>query len=146
MNNNESEECCGFIDNIWDTYKKHSGKISIALSVCGTVGSILINQFVVIGSIVIGITNVAVFFSGIAIEKLQCDLKLLIKDNNHLQTENNEMIRKLTIYKFPDDNESVFNEIQTDQFKIHNINDYLKSEFFETNTALKPNNSTEPTE
>lgn len=54
MTNNKD---CDF----WNSYKQHSGKLSIFISILGGVGSILASKLIIAGSIVIGITNVSVF-------------------------------------------------------------------------------------
>ena len=119
MEDNNTKNCGDVVDNFWEEYKKHSGKVSIFLSVLGGVGAILAGKLILASSIVLGVTNVAIFFSAVCYEKLQGDMKLLKKDNSSLKDEKNEMVRKLTFYKFPDTPHS------TEYERLKDVRDYL---------------------
>lgn len=95
-NKNDCYCCCGlldFADTFWQKYRYHSGKISIGISVLGSVSAILTGQHLITGSIMVGITNVSVFFSGLAYEKLNNQAKKL---NDDCESQR-QMIRKLTM-------------------------------------------------
>ena len=88
--------CCGLldcVDSFWDKYRHHSGKISVGISVLGAVSAILAGQHIILGSIMVGITNISVFFSGLAYEKLNSQAKKLNEDCESQK----QMIRKLTM-------------------------------------------------
>lgn len=98
------ENCCcvsivKYLEDKWDEYKHHSGKVSIALSIAGAVSAILAGKLIIAGAIALTITNTAIFFSGIAYEKLTNENKNLKTDNESLQNEN----RRMTSFKFPPD-------------------------------------------
>jgi len=87
-----SDNCfCGLLDTFdqfWDKYKHHSGKVSIVLSICGVVAAALSSHVVVAGAVATSITNTAIFFSGIAYEKLSSESRALESDLATLRNEN----------------------------------------------------------
>ena len=52
-------------------------------------------------SILLSLTNIGVFFSGIVMEKFKNENKKLYDDNKSLSNEKNEMIRRMTNFEFP---------------------------------------------
>lgn len=111
------------LDEFWDEYKVHSGKVSLGISIVGGIGAILAGNSIIAGSIVIGVTNVAIFFSSIAYEKLVNDLNNTKKDNESLKNEKNEMIRRFTEYQFPEENDRFNRKI----VKMEDIKDFLET-------------------
>ena len=110
------------IDNFWNDYKKHTGKLSIAVSALGFTGAVLLGHNLIAGSIIIGVTNISVFLSGLAFEKIANDNELLTKDNNSLKNEKEEMVRRYTLFQFPVDEKDKFNRKVS---KMDDIRDYL---------------------
>jgi len=135
---------CGifdFADTIWAKYKHHSGKVSIGLSVLGFATSILIGKYVIIGSVGLAITNTAIFFSGIAYEKLNVENTKISSENESLQNDKKELAKRLTMFHFP--NESP----QKDDITISNVSTnthYEEVKQFNLNSNIITFNS-EPT-
>lgn len=107
MNKEEEKNCCccsiiDYLGNIWENYKHHSSKIAIIAAILGVTAAILVDYDVFASSVMIGVTNVSVFFSGIAFEKLRRESDYNIEE---LKSEN----RRLTViseaarseFKFP---------------------------------------------
>jgi hypothetical protein len=85
---------CGCLDAgdaFWERYKRHSGKVSIVLSILGVVAASLSSQIPLAGTIATSITNLAIFFSGIAYEKLSGESKVLESDLLSLKNENQNL-------------------------------------------------------
>lgn len=93
----DKKNCCFSLldsfDGFWAEYKHHSGKVSIILSSIGAISSILVGQHILIGSIALTITNTAIFFSGIAYEKLKAENHKL---NSDVESQK-QILRRLTI-------------------------------------------------
>ncbi|RTL06733.1 hypothetical protein EKK58_04320 [Candidatus Dependentiae bacterium] len=142
MSNNTSTEdenycvcnCLDFTDDFWKKYKHHSGKVSIGISILGGVGAVLSGVSIVASSIVIGVTNVAIFFSGLAYEKLNNQAKQIIDENISLQNDKNELVKRLTVYNFP---QSITSQSNTPQ-NISTSTSPLPTPF---NTEIYFNNS-----
>jgi len=109
-------------DNFWDKYKIHSGKISITISVIGGIGAILSGSHIVAGSVIIGITNLAIFFSGLAFEKLTNEFQNLEESNISLKNEKNNMISQLI-------NRRDILKDGIEMVKLDNINNHLNQDF-----------------
>lgn len=143
-NKDETENCCcsclNFSDDFWNKYKKHTGKVSIGISVLGGIGAILAGKLVIAGSIVVGVTNVAIFLSGLALEKFKADNNLLEKDNDSLKNEKTDMIRRLTNYQFPRENNILRHGSNIN--KLISIEDYLNQDSF----SNEPINSDAPSD
>ena len=103
MEENNETDCCGVAEGFWNKYKRHSGKISITISILGGAGSVALGLGVAIGSVVLAITNIGVFFSGVAYEILKARETQLVKDNVSLNEEKKIYIRRLTNYNFPEE-------------------------------------------
>ena len=114
MSNNENEDeeqqkfccCLDYMDNMWQEYKDHSGKVSLFLSIGGAISSILVGKLILAGSIALSITNAATFFSGIAYEKLKAENNNLHEDNKNLNdcnkslmSEKKDIMRRFTAFK-----------------------------------------------
>ncbi len=106
---NDNDCCCvcfeplvDKIDNFWEKYKyKISGKFSIVLSVLGGVSSILAAKLIVPASIMGGVCSVGIFFAGVSLENFKNDNVKLNTDNISLQNEKNDIVRRLTQFHFP---------------------------------------------
>lgn len=112
-------------DEIWNAYKHHSGKVSIGLSILGGVSSILVGNLIIAGSVCLAITNTAIFFSGIAYEKLNVDYKIVSSENKSLINEKNDLVRRLTNYHFPTSeapNSNVSTNTHYEEVKEFNLN------------------------
>jgi hypothetical protein len=87
----EENNCCECLvsaQKIWDKYKYDvSPPIAITLSVLGASGALLLPHFAVLGSITLAITNTAIFFSGIMLNQLNTENKVLLTDNITLRNE-----------------------------------------------------------
>ncbi len=97
----EITTCCDKLNNILEKYQKHSGKISIGLSIVGGVSAILVGKFIIVGSIAIAITNASLFFSGLMTEQIVNKKNIVENENKSLK---DEMTRKMTLidnFKFP---------------------------------------------
>jgi hypothetical protein len=101
---NNEKNCCNYIDDLddfLDSYQKHSGKISIVLSIMGGISAILAGKLIIAGSIAVGITNASLFFSGLMIEKIVNKKHIIESENKSLK---NEIIKRQTLinnYQFP---------------------------------------------
>lgn len=101
MTEEEEMTCCDKFNNILDKYQRHSGKISICLSIIGGVSAILVGKFIIAGSIAIAITNASLFFSGLMTEQIVNKKNIVENENKSLK---DEMTRKMTLidnFKFP---------------------------------------------
>ncbi len=102
IENTENEK--GILDKFDDflyEYQKHSGKISIILSIMGGVSAILAGKLIIAGSIAVGITNASLFFSGLMIEKIVNKKQIIESENKSLK---NEIVKRQTLinnFKFP---------------------------------------------
>lgn len=101
-NNEDDLSCCCFvIDSLqewWNVNKyRVSTPLAVGLSVCGGIGSILVGKSIIGASIMIGVTNVGIFFSGIALSAFSSENKKLSKDNISLCNEKNDIVRRLTM-------------------------------------------------
>jgi len=97
----EEESCCDKLNNFLDKYQKHSGKISIGLSIIGGVSAILVGKFIIVGSIAIAVTNASLFFSCLMTEQIVNKKNIVENENKSLK---DEMTRKMTLidnFKFP---------------------------------------------
>lgn len=90
----EEKTYCDGLNDILDKYQKHSGKISICLSIIGGVSAILVGKFIIAGSIAIAITNASLFFSGLMTEQIVNKKNIVENENKSLK---NEMTRKMTL-------------------------------------------------
>lgn len=103
MNSEESKKENGdyidLIDNFWEDHKNSlSSKFSILLGVVGGIGSVLVGmKMFVPASIVLGVCNVGIFFSGIAIERIGNDNNKKTSDIESLHKEKREIIRRFTM-------------------------------------------------
>jgi len=88
-------------DEFLDEYQKHSGKISIGLSILGGISAILVGKFIIVGSIAIGITNASLFFSGLMIEKIVNKKNIIANENKTLKNELSRRITLMDNFKFP---------------------------------------------
>ena len=88
-------------DNCITCLKENSGKFGITVSILGGVGAILIPHFTVLGAVVIGITNIGVFFTGLAYEQLKNKNNNIKKDFMKMKKEKIKIERRLTTYNFP---------------------------------------------
>lgn len=104
-NDDDDGCCCNLIDSLhewWDVNKyRVSAPLAVGLSVGGGIGSILASQYILSTSVVTGITNVGIFFSGIALSAFSSENKKLAKDNISLSNEKNDIVRRLTL-AYPD--------------------------------------------
>lgn len=95
-NTNDKKSCCAvldYLDDFWLSYKHHSGKISLGLSILAAGSSILVSQHILLGSVALGLTNSAVFFSSIAYEKLNAENQTLHSECESVKQQN----RRLTL-------------------------------------------------
>jgi hypothetical protein len=103
--NNDDNICCFYfnkIDEIWEENKyKISGKFAIGLSVLTGIASILSIKFIIPVGIILGITNVGVFFAGLSLEKFKNEHIALKETNESLQNEKNDIVRRYTNFQFP---------------------------------------------
>jgi hypothetical protein len=107
--NNDDSCCCSVVDSLQDWWNVNKYRVSaplaVGLSVCGGVGSVLSAYSIIGTSVVIGVTNVGIFFSGIALSAFSSENKKLSKDNISLCNEKNDIVRRLTM-AYPHLNES----------------------------------------
>jgi len=94
-------------DNYWDENKSSiASKSSIVLGILGGVGSVLIGlKMFIPASVVLGVVNIGIFFSGISIESIKNDndkIKLDMEKKNDdivsLNKEKQEIIRRYSTY------------------------------------------------
>lgn len=83
-------------------FKKHSGKFSISVSVLGGIGAILMSHYILASAVVIGITNIGVFFSGLCYEQLKNKNDNMKKEFMTLKQEKIKIENRLSTYHFPD--------------------------------------------
>lgn len=103
MNNNNNEEnctCSSWLNEIYQKYKyRVSGKIAIGLACTAGLGAIMtgIDILQIPANIFIGLTNAGAFCTGLALEKFSKENKKLNDDNESLQNEKQDIIRRFTI-------------------------------------------------
>ncbi len=97
-------------DDIYNVYSTHASKATIFLSILGGVASILSAKAIIATSIVIGVTNIGLFFSGVMTEKIIShnkilfeNNKLLNEDNKSLVNNNKDMARRMTVLQVQPD-------------------------------------------
>ena len=77
------------------------------MSCLGGVGIVLVGlKMLPAAATVIGLTNVGVFFAGLSLERFGTENKKLNSDNESLQNEKIEIVRRMTTFNFPDSNTS----------------------------------------
>lgn len=135
-NNQESNccyECFDKIESLWDEHKYQiSGKFSIGLSVLAGIASLISVKFIIPAGIILGVTNVGVFFAGLSLEKFSNENKTL-KDNNEslkngnesLRNEKNEILRRYTAFGTPTNTDLSNASTETHYEKMVNFSDLL---------------------
>ena len=132
----EEKDCIDKIDDFWNTHKNSiSSKFSIGLGVMGGVGSILVGMKLFIPtSIVLGICNVGIFFSGIAMQKYAQENTKLSDEKISLHNEKQEIIRRYTTIQHGGNNEPLsitptdsIDTIQPVQFESMHQNNMVES-------------------
>lgn len=105
----EEKGCLDIIDDCWEAYKfKVSGKFAMGLSILAGVSSILVAKFVIPAGVVIGITNVGVFFAGVSLEIFANEHKNIRDENISLKNDKEQMVRRYTTgFAFPPDSVAV---------------------------------------
>ena len=93
---NDNCKCCH--DTI-NCVSRHIGKLTIILSVIGIVASVLVSlDYINASGILLGVMNFIELIGGIAYEKLQKHFDLVDNENENLK-------KRLTMYKFPESTE-----------------------------------------
>ena len=93
-------------DEFLEDYQKHSGKVSIGLSVLGGVSAILAGKLIIAGSIAVGITNASLFFSGLMIEKIVNKKNIIENENKSLKNEMQKRMTLINNFQFPQDSQT----------------------------------------
>jgi hypothetical protein len=117
-----SEENKNIIDEIdvWWDRNKHSiaPKLSITLGILGGVGSALIGlKLIIPASIVLGVVNVGIFFSGLSMDRLNQESIKKSSEVESLKNEKQEIIRRFTVCQ------NYNNSLQSTQDQNMRLND-----------------------
>jgi hypothetical protein len=138
MSEKDNDNIINDIDNWWNR-NKHSiaPKLSITLGILGGVGSALVGlKLLIPASIVLGVVNIGIFFSGLSMDRLNQESIKKTSEVQSLKNEKQDIIRRFTVCQNNYNNS--LQSTQDQNMRLNDIDNAISPTTNNSNDTIEP--------